>query len=104
MLTFLPMVMFYHSLPIQLATVHLIHSGYKAHQDLAMASYPISSVKERCRKGGKCKISLVLQLPVPKKVPKPHQGWRQVTDISRLNTFLLVERFKWKLQNPSGPP
>ena len=30
-------------------------------------------------------------------VPKPHQGWRLVSDLSRLNTFLLVERFKWKL-------
>ena len=27
-------------------------------------------------------------------VPKPHQRWRPVIDVSRLNTFLLVERFK----------
>ena len=27
-------------------------------------------------------------------VPKPHQMWRPVIDLSRLNTFLLVERFK----------
>ena len=27
-------------------------------------------------------------------VPKPHQRWRPVTDLSRLNTFLLVEKFK----------
>ena len=27
--------------------------------------YPVSSVKERNRKGGKCKISWVLQSPVP---------------------------------------
>ena len=27
-------------------------------------------------------------------VPKPHQRWRPVIDLSRLNTFLLVERFK----------
>ena len=27
-------------------------------------------------------------------VPKPHQWWRPVIDVSRLNTFLLVERFK----------
>ena len=27
-------------------------------------------------------------------VPKPHQGWMPVIDLSRLNTFLLVERFK----------
>ena len=27
-------------------------------------------------------------------VPMPHQRWRPVIDLSRLNTFLLVERFK----------
>ena len=27
-------------------------------------------------------------------VPKPHHSWRPVIDLSRLNTFLLVERFK----------
>ena len=27
-------------------------------------------------------------------VPKPHKRWRPVTDLSRLNTFLLVEKFK----------
>ena len=27
-------------------------------------------------------------------VPKPHQNWRPAIDLSRLNTFLLVERFK----------
>ena len=27
-------------------------------------------------------------------VPKPHQRWRPVIDLSRLNTFLLIERFK----------
>ena len=27
-------------------------------------------------------------------VPKPHQRWRPVINLSRLNTFLLVERFK----------
>ena len=34
--------------------------------------YPVSSVKERNRKGGKCKISWVLQLPVssPQASPK----------------------------------
>ena len=34
--------------------------------------YPVSSVKERNRKGGKCKISQVLQLPVssPQASPK----------------------------------
>ena len=27
-------------------------------------------------------------------VPKPHQRWRPVIDLSKLNTFLLVEKFK----------
>ena len=27
-------------------------------------------------------------------VPKPHQRWKPVIDLSRLNTFLLVEKFK----------
>ena len=27
-------------------------------------------------------------------IPKPHQRWRPVIDLSKLNTFLLVERFK----------
>ena len=27
-------------------------------------------------------------------VPKPHQRWRPVIDLSRLNTFLLIEKFK----------
>ena len=48
--------------------------------------YSVTSVKERNRKGGKCKISWIF--------PKPHQRWRPVIDLSRLNTFLLVERFK----------
>ena len=40
----------------------LIQSEYKALQkDQALATCPVSSVKERNRKGGKCKISRVLQ-------------------------------------------
>ena len=54
--------------------------------------YPLSSVKELNTKGGKCKISLVLQSSVSS--PKPHQRWKPVIDLGRLNTFLLVERFK----------
>ena len=37
-------------------------------------------------------------------VPKPHQRWRPVIDLSRLNTFPHIENSKWKLQSPSGPP
>ena len=54
--------------------------------------HPVSSVKECNRKGGKCKISQVYSHLFL--VPKPHQRWRLVIDLSRLNTFLLVERFK----------
>ena len=54
--------------------------------------YLVSSVKERNRKGGKCKISgFYSRLFL---VPKPHQRWRPVIDLSRLNTFLHVEKFK----------
>ena len=43
----------------------LIQSGYKAFQRTSSdLLYPVSSVKERNRKGGKCKISRVLQSPV----------------------------------------
>ena len=52
----------------------LIRSGCKALQkDQALASfYSVSSIKERNRKGGKCKISRVLQSPVssPQASPK----------------------------------
>ena len=52
--------------------------------------YPVSSVKERNQKGGKCKISRVLQSPVPStQAPR----WKPVIDLSRLNTFLHVEKF-----------
>ena len=35
-------------------------------------------------------------------VPKPHQRWRPVIDLSRLNTFLLVERFKMETRAYQG--
>ena len=85
--------------------------------------YPVSAVKERNRKGGKCKISRVLQSSVsctqaspeveasnrPKQAQhfsthrkvqngnsRVHQDlrWRPVIDLSRLNTFLHIEKFK----------
>ena len=71
----------------------LIQSEYKALQRPSSGHlYPVSSVKERYRKGGKCKIFRVLQSPVPS--TKPHPRWRPVIDLSRLNTFLHVEKFK----------
>ena len=54
--------------------------------------YPVSPVKERNRKGGKCKISRVLQSPVPstQASPKVEASHRP----QQLNTFLHVEKFK----------
>ena len=49
--------------------------------------YPVASVKERNQKGGKCKISV----PSTQAAPKVR---RPVIDLSRLNTFLHVEKFK----------
>ena len=52
--------------------------------------YPVSSVKERNQKGGKC-LGFYSRLFL---VPKPHQRWRPIIDLSRLSTFLHVEKFK----------
>ena len=54
--------------------------------------HPVSSLKEHYRKGGYVKsLGFYSRLFV---VPKPHQSWRPVIDLSRLNTFLNVEKFK----------
>ena len=87
----------------KLATVPLIHSGYKAHQNkLALASCMESllskNVIERVENVRSLWFYSHLFL-----VPKPHQKWRAFMDLNRLNVFLLVERFKWKHQSPSGP-
>ena len=66
-----------HVLPFitkrKLARVPLIHSGYKAHQKKSSSGllYPVSSFKECNRKGGKCKISQVLQSPVSSSQASP---------------------------------
>ena len=56
--------------------------------------YPVSPVKEHYRKGGKCKISRVLQSPVssPQASPK----------VETSNRLKHVEKFK--IETPSGPP
>ena len=51
--------------------------------------YPVSSVKERNRKGGKCKISRVLQSPVSCTLASP-----KVEASNRPKPAQLVERFK----------
>ena len=56
----------------------LILSECKARQKDSGHLYPVSSVKERSRKGGKCKISRVLQSPVssPQASPKVEASHR----------------------------
>ena len=86
----------------KLTRVPPIHSGYKAHQDLALAFH----IQSLLSKSTIEKVKNVKSLGIYSHlflVPKPHQGCRLVIDLSRLSTFLLVERFKWKLQSPSGP-
>ena len=61
----------YHSSLIKLARVPLIHSGYKALQRSSSGLFSVCSVKECNRKGGKGKISLVLQSPVPSPQASP---------------------------------
>ena len=63
--------------------------------------YPVSSVKELKIE----RVENVKSLGFYSRlflVPKPHQRWRPVIDLNRVNTFLLVERFKWKHQSISG--
>ena len=36
-------------------------------------------------------------------IPKPPQRWRPVIDLSKLSTFLLVERFKMEMPESTGP-
>ena len=54
-----------------LGRVPLIQSGYKALPKDSGHLYPVSSVKECNRKGGKCKISRILQSPVPSPQASP---------------------------------
>ena len=69
----------------------LIQSGNKALQkELALIQSLLSkNAIERMENGKSLGFYSRLFL-----VPKPHQRWRPVIDLSRHNTFLLVERFK----------
>ena len=87
----------------KLVRAPLIHSGYKVlHKEQALASCIQSllskNVIERVENVNSLRFYSRLFL-----VPKPHQRWRPVIDLSGINTFPLVERFKMKLQSPSGP-
>ena len=72
----------------------LIRSGYKALQkELALTS----CIQSLLSKNTIERVENVKSLGFYSRlflVPKPHQRWRPVIDLSRLNTFLLVERFK----------
>ena len=72
----------------------LIPSGYKALQkDQALASciQPLLSKNTIERVENVKSLGFYSRLFL---VPKSHQRWRPVIDLSRLNTFLLIERFK----------
>ena len=78
----------------KLATVPLIHSRYKAHQkDLALASC-IQSLLSKNATGRVENVKSLRFYSCLFLVPKSHQRWRPVIDLSRLNTFLFIERFK----------
>ena len=78
----------------KLARVPLIHSGYNALQkDQALAS----CIQSVLSKNAIERVENVKSLGFYSRVflvPKPHQRQSPVIDLSRLNTFLLVERFK----------
>ena len=72
----------------------LIQSEYKAHQkDQALAtciqSFLSKNANERVKNVKSLGFYSRLFL-----VPRPHQRWRPVIDLSRLNTFLHIEKFK----------
>ena len=72
----------------------LIQSGYKALQkELDLTS----CIQSLLSKNAIERVENVKSLGFYNRlflVPKPHQRWKPVIDLSRLNTFLLVERFK----------
>ena len=78
----------------------LIRSGYKALQkNKALASCIQSLLSKNIIE----RVENVKSLGFYSRlflVPKPHQRWRPVIDLSMLNTFLLVERFKMETPEP----
>ena len=87
------MVTFFHSSQIKLVRAPLILSGYKALQRTSSyLLYPVSSVKEHNRRGRKSK-SLRFYSHLFS-CTQASRRWNPVIDLSRLNTFLHVERFK----------
>ena len=80
----------------------LILSEYKAHQkDQALAS----CIQSLLSKNAIERVENVKSLGFYSRlflVPKPHQRWRPVIDLSRLNTFLHVEKFKMDIPDSRG--
>ena len=65
--------------------------------------YPVSPVKERNRKGGKCKISRVLQSPVPSAQASPKvEASHRPQQAQHFSTRRKVQNGNSK--SPSGPP
>ena len=78
----------------KLARLPLILSEYKAHQkDLALASCIQSSLSKNTIQRVENTKPFWFYSPLFL-VLKPHQKWRQSIDLSRVNTFHLVEKFK----------
>ena len=79
---------------LKLVRAPLIHSGYKAfHKEQALTS----CIQSLLSKNAIEMVENVKSLRFYSRlflVPNPHQRGRPVIDLSRLNTFLLVERFK----------
>ena len=77
-----------------LVRVPLIQSGYKALQkDQTLAT----CIQSLLSKNAIERVEHLKSLRFYSRlflVPKPHQRWRPVIDLSRLNTFLLIEKFK----------
>ena len=69
----------------------LILSEYKAHQALGTCIQSLLSKNAIKRVKNVKSLGFYSRLFL---VPKPHQRWRLVIDLSRLNTFLHVEKFK----------
>ena len=83
-------------------TIPLIQSGYTALQNELALTPCIQSLLS---KNAIERVENVKSLGFYSRlflVPKPHQRWRPVIDLSSLNTFLLVEMFKMENQSPSG--
>ena len=89
----------FHSKP-NLIRFPLILSEYKAQQnDQALAA----CIQSLLSKNAIERVENVKSLGFYSRlflVPKPHQRWRPVIDLSRLNTFLHVEKFKMETPEP----